>query len=458
MLDEDNPVNVAGSLRNRLAVTLIGGVAILTVLLVLVIRGSAAQIAQQSQDSILGASLSSILDTAVIRDGQVQIDLPYSAFSMLNTRTDDRVFYAIYQDETWLSGYADLAVRFDTANLAGRFESVDHDGMLVRQATASRILLGADVRIVITAAVAQTQDSLAVTLDRISRNAGVAGLAFFTLAVLLSAWATSTTIRPLKRLAASVARRGPGELSPIAQPVPSEMEPLVSSFNKLMQRLERSFRQSEDFIAEAAHRVRTPLATVRSQAESTLHRVDREENRQSLRSMIRAIDESSRAAGQILDHAMITFRADQMAPQSFDLVELVQDIVLRLGPVADMKDIVLQLEGECAVQVSADAILVQNAVRNLIDNALKYSPSEQLVSIRVGSEPAPWLEVRDRGPGFPDQEIAMLAERFARGSNAQGTIGSGLGLTIARDVALAHGGHLSISNHEQGGACARFCF
>ena len=77
-----------------------------------------------------------------------------------------------------------------------------------------------------------------------------------------------------------------------------------------MGRLDHSLSQSEDFIAEAAHRIRTPLATVRSYAEATLQRVDTIENRQAMRSMIRAIDESSRAASQLLDHAMITFRAD----------------------------------------------------------------------------------------------------------------------------------------------------
>ncbi|CAN0604742.1 unnamed protein product, partial [Ectocarpus sp. 12 AP-2014] len=187
----------------------------------------------------------------------------------------------------------------------------------------------------------QTKDALSETLDRISRNAALLGIGFFALAVALSFWATSSTIGQLGKLTTSVTRRGPQDLSPFTKPVPREMVPLVSSLNSLMGRLDQSLSQSEDFIAEAAHRVRTPLATVRSYAEATLQRVDKEENREAMRSMVKAIDESSRAAGQLLDHAMITFRADHLERDEIDLVDLVKDLVQRMTPIAEMKDLSL---------------------------------------------------------------------------------------------------------------------
>jgi len=453
-----NTTRASGSLRRRLAITLIGGVAVLTLLLYFVVRNYATQIAQQSQDSVLSASLTSMLDTAIIRDGIVEIDIPYASFSMLSTAADDRIFYAVYQNDTLLSGYEDLHVAETEADTENIYQSTRFLNVAVRQVTASRMLVGDDTRTHVTASIAQTQDSLAGTLGRISRNAAIYGAAFFSLAVLLSIWATSATIGPLKRLADSVARRGPQDLSPVSKPVPSEMVPLVSSLNNLMARLEKSFNQSEDFIAEAAHRVRTPLATVRSHAEATLQRVDKEQNRHALKSMIRAIDESSRAAGQLLDHAMITFRANQLETHDIDLVEIVRETVMRLTPVAEMKDVELRLETDLSVKLTGDPILIQNAVRNLIDNALKYSPGESTIVISVRSTPAPHLEVRDQGSGFPVDEIDSLTGRFARGKNANGTIGSGLGLTIARDVAAAHGGNLRISNNSQGGACVTFSF
>lgn len=449
---------VSGSLRNRLALILIGGAAFLAVLLYFVARSYAAQIAQQGQDDVLGASVTSILDAAILRDGGIEIDFPYASFSMLGTVSDDRVFYAIYRDDALLSGYEGLSRADLPAGAGADFRTVEFQGVPVRLASASRILVGADVKSTITVAVAQTQDALSGTLNRISRNVALFGLGFFLLATLLSFWASSATIGQLRRLALSVTRRGPKDLTPVSKPVPSEMAPLVSSLNRFMARLDQSLTQSEDFIAEAAHRVRTPLATVRSHAETTLQRVSTEENRHALRSMIRAIDESSRAAGQLLDHAMITFRADHLERHDLDLVDLVQELVRRLSPVAEMKDVELRMQAEGAVPVSGDPILLQNAVRNIIDNALKYAPSESVIDIDVRSGPHAQVTIRDQGPGFPPDQIDTLAGRFARGSNASGIIGSGLGLTIAQDVATAHGGTMTLANMNGGGACVTFSF
>ena len=444
---------VSGSLRSRLVLSLIGGAAVLALLLFVAIRNYAAGVAQQGQDLILRASVTSILDAAALREGQAEIDIPYAAFSMLGTEFDDRVFYAITQDDGFLSGYADLAELPALRDIEDGAVSVLYRGDRVRVAVGSRVLIGAASRSTIRVAVAQTQDALAGRLDEIARNAALIGAGFFALAVALSIWATSATIGQLDRLTASVTRRGPQDLSPFEKPVPIEMGPLVGSLNSLMGRLDHSLRQSEDFIAEAAHRVRTPLATVRSHAEATLQRVDREENRQALRAMVRALDESSRAATQLLDHAMITFRADHLERQPLDLAALAGDLVQRLSPIAEMKDLELRLEGEAPVACAGDPILLQNALRNLIDNAVKFSPAESVISIRVTADP-PAVAVCDRGPGFPEDEIGDLAQRFRRGRNAGGIIGSGLGLTIASDVARAHGGTLTLLNRKGGGACA----
>lgn len=449
----NDDVQVAGSLRNRLVITLICGSAILALLLFLLIRGYAAQVAQQGQDSILSASLTSILDAASIHDGRVEIDVPYASFSMLNTTSDDRVFYAIYQDDTFLSGYDGLEPLETSLDLQSVFQNTEFRGDGVRLATASRTLVGQGGRTRITVTLAQTQDALAGTLAVISRNAALIGAGFFALTALLSFWATSATIGQLKRLTDSVARRGPQDLRPFTQPVPTEMQPLVISLNRLVRRLDHSLKQSEDFIAEAAHRVRTPLATVRSHAEATLQRVGKSENRQALRSMVRAIDESSRAAGQLLDHAMITFRADHLEKQEIDLVELVSDLVMRMKPVAEMNDLELRLANDTSVPSLGDPILLQSAIRNVFDNALKYSPSDSAVDITVVADPSPRIEICDRGPGFPPEEIDQLVTRFKRGFNSEGTIGSGLGLTIAKDVLVAHGGTLKLTNREGGGAC-----
>ncbi|MDG1769792.1 MAG: sensor histidine kinase [Yoonia sp.] len=446
-------VRSLGSLRNRLALTLIGGAAVLAVLLYFVVRSYAVQIAQQGQDSILRASVTSILDAAVLRDGQLEVDFPYASLAMLGTDSDDRVFYAIYQDDVLVSGYDGLPVAASDSGMV----TVTFDGVEVRTTTASRLLVGAQSRTRVTVTVAQTQDLLAVTLSAISRNIALFGAGFFVLVMLLAVLATSSAIGPLARLTTSVARRGPHDLRPVVSPVPSEMVPLVSSLNTLMARLGQSLNRSEDFIAEAAHRVRTPLATVRSHAETTLQRVNREENRQALRSMIRAIDESSRAAGQLLDHAMITFRADHLDQQDIPLAALVEDLIMRLGPVADMRDVEFRTALDPDVTLKGDPILLHNALRNVVDNALKYAPRESVIEIDVTANP-PCVVIRDHGPGFPVDQISNLSDRFTRGRNAEGIIGSGLGLTIAQEVATAHGGQMTLGTHSKGGACVTFSF
>ncbi|WP_419738443.1 sensor histidine kinase [Ruegeria sp.] len=444
---------VSGSLRNRLVLTLIGGAAVLALLLFFTVRSYAARVAQQGQDNILGASVTSILDAVALRDGELEVDIPYAAFSMLSTPSDDRVFYAIFQDGKLLSGYDDLSATNGTPNGEWTFQSGQVRGETIRQVSASRTLVGLGTRTEVEVALGQTQDALAETLRQISRNAAYLGIGFFTLVAGLSFWATSATIGQLNKLTTSVTRRGPQDLSPFRKPVPREMAPLVSSLNSLMGRLDQSLSQSEDFIAEAAHRVRTPLATVRSYADTTLQRVEKEENREALRSMVRAIDESSRAAGQLLDHAMITFRADHLEREEIDLVALVRDLVQRLTPIAEMKDLSLTLVGDPVVIYSGDPILIQNAVRNMVDNALKYAPAESVVEIEVSQGTQAQISVRDQGPGFPPSEIDTLTRRFERGKNAAGTIGSGLGLTIVQDVAKAHGGDLILTNRKGKGAC-----
>jgi two-component system sensor histidine kinase TctE len=451
-------VQVSGSLRNRLTATLIGGAALLAVLMYFTVRTYAIQIAQQGQDNILNASVTSILDAANVSNGIIEIDFPYASFSMLDTASQDRIFYAIYQDDNLLSGYGGLARISPQVGMGSAYGNTTFQGTSVRLASASRMLVGENLRARLTVTVSQTLDGLSGTLNRIGRNVAIFGAGFFLLVVILAFWATSSAIGPLAQLTTSVARRGPQDLRSVASPVPREMVPLVQSLNKLMARLDQSLSRSEDFIVEAAHRVRTPLATVRSHAEATLRRVDREENRQALRSMIRAIDESSRAAGQLLDHAMITFRIDDLDRQDIDLVDLADDLVLGLMPIAEMRVVELKLDASVSVPVKGDMILLQNAVRNLVDNALKYAPRESVVKIVVAASPRPLISIIDEGHGFPVGEINGLADRFVRGSNSKAIIGSGLGLTIAREVAEAHDGSLSLSNNPQGGACVIFSF
>lgn len=445
---------VKGSIRRRLLLSLLAGAAALAVIVYFVMQSVARQVAQDSQDNVLTASALSILDSARSSGGVIIVDLPYSALSMLDSLSGERVFYAIRLGKELLSGYGDLPEA--EIGLAGSaaFRSTRFLGDEVRVATVTRSVSTDVGQQALQVSVAQTRTGQKRTLTRFSRTSMGIGTGFFLLSVLLALIVARSTIRPLDRLTASVSRRGPKDLRPVAAPVPSEMAPLVASLNSLMRRLKKSLARSEDFIAEAAHRVRTPLAIVRTKAEIIQRTSTDSDTRAAVREMIHAIDDSSRTAGQLLDHAMVTFRLDHLAREDIDLAQLAKDAIERFRPMSELKDIDLQATQLDEISLQGDPILLQNALHNLLDNAAKYAPSGARIEVSVErTDQGAQIIIRDTGPGFPAGEAEQLSQRFARGGNAKGVVGSGLGLTIVKEVAEAHGGHMDCGNTPEGGAC-----
>ena len=453
-------VHSRGSIRRRLLVQLLLGAAVLAIALFFIVQSLARELAEESQDNILAAAASAILDATSVRQGELLLDLPYSAFSMLSNISNDRVFYAVYFGETFVTGYDDLPTATGSDNFGPWFTTSEYRSEEVRLITAVRRLSSGGKPVSVAVTMAQTRDGQRDQLLWISQIAAALGTGFFVSVTVLALLAARSSISPLLRLTDSVGRRGPEDLRPVAAPVPHEMVPLVAALNSFMDRLKRSLAKSEEFIADAAHRVRTPLATVRTQAEITYRRVEKEENRASIREMIRAIDESSRAAGQMLDHAMVTFRTDHLEQDRIDLNSLTAEMIERLRPTAELRDIELELDQQNATETIGDAILVQSALRNILDNAIKYSPQDSTVTVSVArKEGVAVLTIRDQGIGFADTDVENLKGRFARGTNVESIVGSGLGLTIADDVLRAHGGGLSIANNSEGtGACVTLSF
>ena len=432
--------------------------ACIAILLFVVVQSVAEQIAQESQDNILAASAISILDSARVVEGEISIDLPYSSLSMLDSVTDERAFYAIRLNDEFLSGYSDLP-RITPPSDITAFQSTTYLDEDIRIASTWRNFSALDGQAYLEISVAQTLTGLNQSIARISRISLAVGFGFFLLSMVIAMVIAQTTIRPLHRLTGSVSRRGPSDLRPLAAPVPTEMAPLVSSLNSLMTRLQKSLSRSEDFIAEAAHRVRTPMAIVRTQAEVTLRRVEKEENRQAVREMIRAVDESSRTAGQLLDHAMVSVRTDNLARESIQLDELIVDVANRLHPISELRDLEIVAKKLERTKIQGDPILVQNAIQNILDNAVKYTDADTEITVQLDhSEGFAHIHVRDEGSGFDATEIDRLLQRFERGRNADRIVGSGLGLTIVDDIMRAHRGHITLTNNSGAGACVTLSF
>ncbi len=445
-----------GSIRRRLVLQLAGIAALLSLAFFLAVRAVAEQAAKDTQDNILAASATSIADALYSERGFVRLELPYSALSMLGTISEDRVFYRVVVDDDTLTGYDDLpAPEPWTDSRENKFSTLTYRGETVRSVAVTRAVSTGSQITDVMVIVAQTRLGLEAISTKITATATAVGAGFFIVATALSLLAAQSALLPLNRLAQSVARRGMADLRPVVTETPAELVPLVQSLNNFMSRLRASLTRSEDFIAEAAHRVRTPLATVRTQAEVVHRRLTGPNDKKALREMIRAIDESSRSAGQLLDHAMVTFRTDHLETSDIDLGDMIRDVCDRLFPTADLKDIQITLDcPEQPLPFSGDPILLQNALRNILDNAIKYSPADSKITVRMTANGAYRIDFSDQGRGFGDANLTQIVARFERGSNVGDIVGSGLGLTIADEVARAHGGSLEISSNSGGqGAC-----
>ncbi|WP_037312560.1 sensor histidine kinase [Ruegeria halocynthiae] len=445
------------SIRRRLVFQLSIVAALLSVLFAYSVKVIGENTAQITQDQVLASAATSIADAIRSESGELVVDIPYSAFSMLGALSDDRVFYRIDVGGEAVTGYEDLPVELVPESVGQpSFSSTQYRGAEIRIASVIRPLSTLERSVGAVVSVAQTRSGFNEVTSGVRTIATAVGIAFFATAVVLVLLAAQSAIRPLQDVSTAVERRGPRDLRPVNEKVPSEIAPLVTALNRLMVRFSKALDRSEDFIAEAAHRIRTPMALVQTNAEIALRTTKSTQSRRAIREIIEAAEETSRSARQILDHATVGFRTDHLQRQEVPVTALIEAVLDRLLPVAEMKGIGISFQGPAENLICAgDPVLLESALGNVLDNAIKYSPHDTCVTVSAESD-GDWIRisVEDEGTGFPVAEIEGLADRFTRGSNAEGTIGSGLGLTIVSDVLVAHAGQLEIENSKEGeGAC-----
>ena len=262
-------------------------------------------------------------------------------------------------------------------------------------------------------------------------------------------WSVGRGMRPLDDIAAQVALRRADDLSPLDMArAPSEVRPLTTALNSLFERLDASFELERRFTADAAHELRTPLSAIRIQAEVALQAADPAERDRALQQILSGADLAGRLTNQLLALA----RADAESPSSFagrraDLDQIAESLILDLGGQAVEGGIDLGLDcpagGNWSVKGDATALAI--LLRNLIDNAIRYTPpgGEVLVVLRR-MDGAVRLAVVDNGPGIPEAERAAVFGRFHRASTAGETSGSGLGFSIVERIASLHGAWLQL--------------
>jgi len=289
---------------------------------------------------------------------------------------------------------------------------------------------------------------------------GVLPLVLITpLAALLIWWLAATQLAPLLRLAAELRARDAQSLSPLATGgLPDELAPLAESLNALLDRLRQALDAQRAFVADAAHELRSPLTALKLQLE-LLRRAGGDADRDAARAGIgEGIERASRLVEQLLALARSEPGAAAPVKERIDLAEVARRMVAETVPFASARRIELELVAPAPAPVVGDPVALGLVVRNLADNAVRYSPPGSRVEIGVAvDDGVVILRVDDAGPGIPEAERQRVFDRFYRRAEG-GESGSGLGLAIVRSVAAAHGATVGLDRSPLGGlrAVVRF--
>ncbi len=302
---------------------------------------------------------------------------------------------------------------------------------------------------------AETEEKRSQLANEIIKGVMLPQFVVLPLAVLLVWLALTRGIRPLNELQRVIARRRPDDLSALdVSQAPEEVAPLVESINGLLQRLETMLRTQKRFLADAAHQMKTPLAGLRMQAELAQRALDAGTGDPAeLRATLRQIARSSQQAAHVVNQLLAISRAEVsgqgLALHAHDLATLAQPVVRDLVPLALDKRIDLGFEPPAVpAQVMAHPVLFREMLKNLVDNALAYTPAGGRVTLRVlhdGLGDLALVQVEDSGPGVVPEERERVFDPFYR-TLGTGIDGSGLGLAIVREIAKQHSATISLDD------------
>jgi len=401
---------------------------------------------------------------------EVKFQLSHSAHEILHADETDKVYYQVMGTKgEFLSGEPNLPPPHDDEKLVTDELHMRDD---VLQGTPIRVayiwvrVAAPEARPVLVQ-VAETLEKRSVLAHEIIQGVMLPLFVILPLAVLLVWLALARGIKPLNQLEDRIRKRKPDDMSPLDESaVPTEVLPLVSSINDLLRRLQESIATQKRFLADAAHQLKTPLAGLRMQADLA-QRTDAnaEDLKQSLKQIGRASTRATHTVNQLLALARAESSGAPVALQTCDLAALTMDVVKDSLQRAMERQIDLGFEGpdDTRALIQGNPTLLKELVRNLIDNAINYTPSSKaqpgVVTARVsGSASTGWLlQVEDSGPGIPVPERERVFEPFYRALGTEAD-GSGLGLAIVQEIADKHQAKVSLTDTRPGQAQAGACF
>jgi two-component system sensor histidine kinase TctE len=409
---------------------------------------------------------------------RVQFNLPQPASELLRADDADLVYYQVMgPNGELLGGDRDLPQPQDDGKIGSYEVKIRDDEMrsLEVRVAYTWVHLASDKHTAgmtpVLVQVAETREKRSVLATEIIKGVMLPQFAILPLAVLLVWLALVRGIKPLSELEERIRERKSDDLSPLDEKtVPLEVAPLVSSVNDLLKRLKDSIATQKRFLADAAHQLKTPLAGLRMQADLAQRKGASEEDlKQSLQQIGRASVQATHTVNQLLSLARAE-GAGAIDLQSCDMEALVSEVLNDSLPRAMEKGLDLGYDGvdhqtkRRFLKIQGNPTLLKEMVRNLVDNAIHYTPSSDerpgVITVRLLVDPysqALAVQVEDNGPGISVAERERIFEPFYRalGSNVDG---SGLGLPIVREIAQRHGAAVSVDIAHPGQTPSGACF
>ncbi len=401
----------------------------------------------------------------VVKNRQVQFNLPLPARQLLRADESDTVYYQVLGARgEHLSGERDLPLPADDeAPFFGevRMRAAEYRGSDIKIAyTWVKLELpGAKPALV---QVAETMDKRAVLATEIVKGVMLQQYVILPLAVLLVWLGLAYAIKPLNQLEERIRARKPDDLSPLDEnSIPLEVAPLVASVNDLLLRLKSSISHQKRFLADAAHQLKTPLAGLRMQADLAQREgASADELKQSLRQIGTASMRATHTVNQLLALARAESSGASMARERCDLAQLTIDVVQDCLSRASDKAIDLGYEGARPgandLYLNGNPTLLMELIRNLLNNAINYTPSSAehpgIVTARVLVDPfgkVILLQVEDSGPGIAPAERELVFKPFYRTLGTE-VEGSGLGLPIVLEIAALHRATVTLEDARPG--------
>lgn len=411
--------------------------------------------ANLAYDRALFDSAVSLAQQVSLSGGNVHLDLPPQAKSVLLTDQSDKVVYRavdlntgrVLDQNANLGEWANQAARVNQPTYRDAQTAVGP----LRVVALEQLLSNGD-RILIE--VGETRHKRDLLTREILGGLALLVMGMVTLTIGLVWRGTAKALAPLERLELEAASRSVDNLAPLSPlGAPREVRGLINAINRLMARLEAAIGLQQRFTANAAHQLRTPLAGLRLQAQLALKADDPVAIRKALVEIEHDATRTSHIVDQLLSLAKAEVEAHNAA-QVLDLAPLVMGVVTRYVPKALEKGIDLGYEGpHDGAPMRGYPTLLEELTANLVDNAIRYTPrgGQVTVSLDYGDDGAE-LVVRDDGPGIPLEERAQVLKRFYRADTSPGE-GAGLGLAIVQEIAERHGARVLIEDGGGGHGC-----